>query len=46
MTVFIVFKDGMFFSVHRAYEYAEEHIQNQYFDSDFPHKYEIVPYHI
>lgn len=46
MTVFIVFRDGVFRSVHRTYEGAEEYIQNQYFDSDFLHEYEIVPYHI
>lgn len=44
MTVWVVFKNGNFLSVHRRYEYAEEAISNQVFFSNHPDEYEIVPY--
>ena len=46
MTVWVVFKNGMFLSVHREYEYAEEKINSQCFFSWSRDEYEIVPYKI
>jgi hypothetical protein len=46
MTVWVVFKNGKFLSVHRRYEYAEETIHRQAFFGSNPDEYEIVPYYI
>lgn len=42
MKVYLLFKNGKYIGVYRSYEAANEAIQNQYFDSDFLPKYEII----
>lgn len=42
MKVYILFKNGKYIGVYKSYKAANEAINNQYFDMDFPPKYEII----